>query len=121
MAEQSATAQGIPVRDGNDGVKIGEDWSFDAADPNHKPYGYETRANAANKPVFATGAKITVSNKTATSATISFPAATVTAPAGFSDMVQGYRVVVVDKATGETVSEQIVTTAYHIDGNPDRI
>ena len=104
-----------------DGLVIGEDWSFDAADPNDKPYGYETRANVTNKPEFAADAKITVTAQTSTSATISFPAATVTAPAGFSDMVQGYRVVVLDKTTGEVVSQQIITTAYHIDSNPNRM
>ena len=55
-----------------------------------------------------------MTKQTSTSATISFNAATVNTPAGFSDMVQGYRIAVVDKATGEVVSEQILTTPYHI-------
>ena len=97
-----------------DGEQIGAVWTWDAADPADKPYGYETRAEATAKPVFASGAKISVTKQTSTSATISFNAATVNTPAGFSDMVQGYRIAVVDKATGEVVSEQILTTPYHI-------
>ena len=120
-SEVSITRLSFHDETDTDGEQIGAIWSFDAADPNDKPYGYETRANVTNKPVFAADAKITVTAQTSTSATISFPAATVTAPAGFSDMVQGYRVVVLDKTTGEVVSEQIITTAYHIDSNPNRM
>ena len=120
-SEVSITRLSFHDETDTDGEQIGAIWSFDAADPNDKPYGYETRANVTNKPVFAADAKITVTAQTSTSATISFPAATVTAPAGFSDMVQGYRVVVLDKTTGEVVSQQIITTAYHIDSNPNRM
>ncbi|MBR5570651.1 MAG: DUF4091 domain-containing protein [Oscillospiraceae bacterium] len=98
-----------------EGESIGADWVFDAADPEDKPYGYETRANATNKPEFAADAKIEVLSNSGDSVAFQFPAATVTAPEGFSDQIQSYYIETVNVATGETVNTQSFVTNYFMD------
>ena len=98
-----------------EGESIGADWVFDAADPEDKPYGYETRANATNKPEFAADAKIEVLSNSGDSVAFQFPAATVTAPEGFSDQIQSYYIETVNVATGETVNTQSFVTHYYMD------
>ena len=97
------------------GESIGADWVFDAADPADKPYGYETRANATNKPTFAADAKIEVLSNSGDSVAFRFPAATVTAPAGFSDQIQSYYIETVNVATGEVVNTKSFVTHYFMD------
>lgn len=100
------------------GEKIGADWVFDAADSTDKPYGYETRANAA-KPAFSADAQINVLANSGNTVTFSFPAATVTVPEGFSDQIQSYYIEVANAATGEIVFTQNFVTNYFLDAKPE--
>ncbi len=100
------------------GEKIGADWVFDAADPEDKPYGYETRAITV-KPEFAEDAEITVLANSGDAVSFSFPAATVTVPEGFSDQIQSYEIEVIEKATGKVVNTQSFITTYFIDAKPE--
>ena len=100
------------------GEKLGADWVFDAADPNDKPYGYETRANQV-KPEFAEDAEISIVANSGDAISFSFPAATVTVPEGFSDQIQSYYVEIVNVATGKTVFAQDFVTNYFLDAKPE--
>ncbi|MBR5570782.1 MAG: metallophosphoesterase family protein, partial [Oscillospiraceae bacterium] len=101
----------------NDCTQIGEDWSFDAADPTDRPYGYETRAKDV-KVSFAADAKAQVSMSGQTM-TVTFPAATVTVPAGFSDQIHAYYVDVVDLNTGNVVKTEGILTDYICNDKPE--
>ncbi|MBO5867274.1 MAG: hypothetical protein J6Q54_00005, partial [Oscillospiraceae bacterium] len=100
------------------GEKLGADWVFDAANPNDKPYGYETRANEV-KPEFAEDATISILANSGDAVTFSFPAATVTVPEGFSDQIQSYYIEVANAATGEIVFTQDLVTNYFLDAKPE--
>ena len=101
----------------NNGAQIGEKWSFDAADPTDKPYGYETRAENVEVS-FASDAKLEVSMSGGT-ITATFPAASVKVPAGFSDQIHSYYVQVVDLATGNVIKTQGILTDYMVNDAPE--
>ena len=103
-----------------DGLEIGENWSFDAADANDRPYDYDTRAAAVSKPEFAESAKITAEYLSQERVIFSFPAATVTAPEGFSDQIEHYYVELINTATGEVVNSYVMPTGFIFDDQPAR-
>ena len=100
-------------------VKIGETWSFDACDATDRPYAYDSRYANANAPVFPEGAQIAVESVTDTAVTVSLPAASLTAPAGFSDMIEGYVVEACDPTSGKVEAVSRVATSYHVDDKSD--
>ena len=100
-------------------VKIGETWAWDACDVNDRPYAYDKRFQEAHAPVFAQGAAITVDSVSDTSVKVTIPAATLTAPAGFSDMIEGYVVEACDPTTGEVEATGRIATSYHVDDKED--
>ena len=100
-------------------VKIGETWSFDACDATDRPYAYDSRHANANAPVFPEGAQITVESIIDTAVTVSLPAASLTAPAGFSDMIEGYVVEACDPTSGKVEAVGRVATSYHVDDKAD--
>ncbi len=103
-----------------DGLVIGADWSFDAADPTDRPYDYDTRAAAVSKPAFASDAAISVDFLSQERVTFSFPAATVTAPEGFSDLIEHYYVELINTATGEVVNSYVMPTGFIYDNQAAR-
>ena len=100
-------------------VKIGETWAWDACDVNDRPYAYDKRYQEAHAPVFSQGAAITVDSVSDTSVKVTIPAATLTAPAGFSDMIEGYVVEACDPTTGEVEATGRIATSYHVDDKED--
>ncbi len=100
-------------------VKIGETWSWDACDVTDRPYAWDTRYATANAPVFADGAEVTVNTVTDTSVTVTVPAASMTAPAGYSDMIASYVVEACNPTSGEVEATGRMATSYHVDDKPD--
>ncbi len=100
-------------------VKIGETWSWDACDVNDRPYAYDSRYANANAPVFPEGAAITVTSVNDTALTVSLPAASLTPPAGFSDLITSYVVEACDPASGAVEATGRVATSYHVDDKAD--
>ncbi len=100
-------------------VKIGETWSWDACDVTDRPYAYDVRYATANAPEFANDAAITVNTVTDTSVTVTVPAASLTAPAGYSDMIESYVVEACNPTSGEVEATGRVATSYHVDDKPD--
>lgn len=101
--------------------RIGVSWTFDAMNRKDRPYGYETRLESAHQPTFADGATLDATEITAESVTLTIPPAAVTAPEGFSDLVQSYYVEIIDASTGEVVITKEIAAPYHIDTDPTRI
>ena len=102
------------------GKQLGENWSFDAADPTDRPYDYTVRAEQAHQPEFADDAEITVDFLSKSQISITVPTATVTAPEGFSDAIQLYYVELVKVATGEILQTDVIETEYLYDLKPER-
>ncbi len=100
-------------------VKIGETWSWDACDITDRPYAYDYRYATANAPVFADDAAISIKSITDTSVTVSIPAASLTAPEGYSDMIEGYVVEACNPTSGEVEAVGRVATSYHVDDKAD--
>lgn len=100
-------------------VKIGETWSWDACDVTDRPYAYDSRYANAHAPVFADDAAMTINSITDTSVSVSIPAASLTAPAGFSDMIEGYVVEACNPTSGEVEATGRVATSYHVDDQAD--
>lgn len=100
-------------------VKIGETWSFDACDVTDRPYAYDSRYANANAPVFADDAELKINSITDTSVSVSIPAASLTPPAGFSDMIEGYVVEACNPTSGEVEAVGRVATSYHVDDKAD--
>lgn len=96
-------------------VKIGETWSWDACDATDRPYAYDSRYANANAPVFGVGAEIKVTALSDTSVTVSVPAAMLTAPEGFGDMIEGYVVEACNPTSGEVEAVGRIATSYHVD------
>ena len=105
----------------DDAKLIGAPWTFDAMDKKDRPYDYNKREQKAVAPAFPAGTTLEVSELTATSATITVPAASVESPEGFSDVVQSYYAKITDTATGEVVAIVEVAAPYHIDTEPESI
>ena len=100
-------------------VKIGETWAWDACDVTDRPYAWDNRYATANAPVFADGAAITVNTITDTTVSVTIPAASLTAPAGFSDMISSYVVEACNPTSREVEATGRVATSYHVDDKPD--
>jgi hypothetical protein len=100
---------------------IGAPWVFDATQKKDKPYDYKTREEEAHQPVFAADATLDVGSVGTNYVNVFVPGATVTAPEGFSDLVQSYLVEVINKETGEVVSTSKVASEYHVDIDPNRL
>lgn len=100
-------------------VKLGETWSWDACDVNDRPYAWDSRYENAHAPVFGAGAALTVNSITDSTVSVSIPAASLTAPAGFSDMIESYVVEACDPASGEVEATGRIATSYHIDDKAD--
>ena len=102
-----------------DVVKIGETWAWDACDVTDRPYAYDTRYATANAPVFAEGAALTLGTVTDTSVSVTIPAASLTAPAGYSDMISSYVVEACNPTSGEVEATGRIATSYHVDDKLD--
>lgn len=100
---------------------LGAPWVFDATQRKNRPYDYETRQEEANQPVFPEGAVLEVASVGPTYANLFIPAASVTAPEGFSDLVQSYYVDAVDPETGEIVATSQVASEHHVDISEGRL
>ena len=100
---------------------IGVPWTFDALQTKKRPYDPENRAIKAHQPVFAEDAVLTFVEITSTGAVVTIPPATVTAPEGYSDVVQSYYVEVVDPTTGEVIKTAEIAAPYHIDDSQERL
>ena len=100
---------------------IGVPWTFDALQTKKRPYDPENRAIKAHQPVFAEDAVLTFVEITSTGAVVTIPPATVTAPEGYSDVVQSYYVEVVDPTTGEVIKIAEIAAPYHIDDSQERL
>ena len=100
-------------------VKIGATWSWDACDINDRPYAYDVRYETANAPVFGDSASVTVDSVSDTSVTVTIPAASLTAPAGYSDMIKSYVVEACNPTSGEVEATGRIATSYHVDDKPD--
>ena len=100
-------------------VKLGETWQWDACDITDRPYAYDSRYENANAPQFGDGASVTVSSITDTSVKVVIPAASIEAPSGFSDLIEGYVVEACNPTSGEVEATGRVATSYHVDGLDD--
>lgn len=100
-------------------VKLGETWAWDACDVTDRPYAYDSRLANAHAPIFPANAAVTVQSVTDTSVTVTVPAASVTAPAGFSDMVSSYVVEACNPTNGEVEATGRIATSYHVDDKAD--
>lgn len=100
---------------------LGAHWKFDATQKKDRPYDYALRQEAAAQPVFAQDAVLEVSSVGTTYVNVFIPAATVSAPEGFSDLVQSYYMEAVDPESGEVVSTSEVATEHHVDLSPERL
>lgn len=100
-------------------VKIGETWAWDACDVTDRPYAWDSRKENAHAPVFADGAAMTVNTITDSSVTVSIPAASLTAPAGFSDMISSYVVEACNPTSGEVEATGRIATSFHVDDKAD--
>lgn len=100
---------------------IGVPWTFDALQTKKRPYDPENRAIKAHQPVFAEDAVLTFAEITSTGAVVTIPPVTVTAPEGYSDVVQSYYVEVVDPTTGEVIKTAEIAAPYHIDDTEERL
>ncbi len=100
-------------------VKLGKTWAWDACDINDRPYAYDKRYQEANAPVFADGAALTVDSVSDTSVKVTIPAASLTAPAGYSDMIESYVVEACNPTTGEVEAVGRIATSYHVDDKED--
>ena len=101
--------------------KIGQPWVFDAVDKKNRPYDYEDRTEAAHLPIFVENASLEITELTTNSVAVTIPAATVTAPEGYSDLVQSYYVEVTNPTTGETVKTVEIAAPYHINTEPKNL
>ena len=104
-----------------DAKMIGAPWVFDASQKENRPYEYDLREENAHQPKFPENAALEITEKTEASLTLKIPAATVTAPEGFSDLVQSYYVELIDSQTGQVVNTAEVAAPYHIDTESDRL
>ena len=100
-------------------VKLGETWQWDACDITDRPYAYDSRYENANAPEFGAGASVTISSITDTSVKVVIPAASIEAPSGFSDLIEGYVVEACNPTSGEVEATGRVATSYHVDGLDD--
>ena len=100
-------------------VKIGETWAWDACDVTDRPYAWDSRKENAHAPVFADGAAVTVQTITDSTITVTVPAASLTAPAGFSDMISSYVVEACNPTSGEVEATGRIATSFHVDDKAD--
>lgn len=100
-------------------VKLGETWAWDACDINDRPYAYDKRHKEANAPVFFSDAEISVTTVSDSYVTVSVPAASLVAPAGYSDMIESYIVEACNPTSGEVEAYGQIATSYHVDNKSD--
>ena len=102
-------------------ASLGAPWIFDATQKKDRPYDYDDRQELASQPVFEEGAQLEVGSIGDTYVNLFIPPVTVTAPEGFSDIVQSYLVEAVDPETEEVVATAEVASEYHVDISPERL
>lgn len=107
--------------DASKATSLGAPWVFDATQKKNRPYDYNTRFEEAQQPVFAEGAVLDVGSVGATYANVFIPPATVSAPDGYSDLVQSYYMEAIDAETGEVVATSQVANEYHVDISESRL
>ncbi len=96
-------------------TSLGEPWKFDASQRSKRPYDYESRAEQAHQPVFAEDAKLDISSVGTTYVNVFVPPAKVTAPEGYSDLIQSYYMEAIDPVSGEVVATSEVASEHHVD------
>ena len=114
-------ADGTNSVDAEKAASLGEPWTFDATQKKDRPYDYEDRQEQAHQPVFEEGAQLEIGSIGDTYVNLFIPPVTVTAPEGFSDIVQSYLVEAVDPETEEVVATAEVASEYHVDISPERL
>ena len=114
-------ADGTNSVDMEKAASLGAPWTFDATQKKDRPYDYDDRQELASPPVFEEGAQLEVGSIGDTYVNLFIPPVTVTAPEGFSDIVQSYLVEAVDPETEEVVATAEVASEYHVDISPERL